>query len=201
MKRKLFLIATVFILSIEFLAAQDAFVGQIVLFAGNFEPRGWAFCDGRLLPISQNTALFSLLGTTYGGDGRSTFALPDLRGKVPVGAGQGPGLSDYMLGESAGEESVTLLQIEMPAHAHALSNLQVNCDNSSATSNSPVNTIPAVITNTSDSYSTTKNASMHTFQGNISSSVVGGSQPHNNNKPFVAVNYIIALQGIYPPRQ
>lgn len=200
MKRKLLLILTAFLLSIEFAGAQNAFIGQIVLFAGNFAPRGWAFCDGRILPISQNAALFSILGTYYGGDGKTTFALPDLQGRVPVGAGQGPGLSDYMLGESAGQESVTLIVTEMPAHVHGLSNMQVVCDNTNATSNSPVNTIPAKISNGANSYSTTTNASMHASQGNIGTLPAGGSQPHNNNKPYIAVNYIIALQGIFPPR-
>jgi microcystin-dependent protein len=200
MKRKLLLVISVILLVTKFACAQEAFVGQIVLFAGNFEPRGWAFCDGRILPIAQNTALFSLLGTTYGGDGRTTFALPDLRGRVPVGRGQGPGLSDYTLGESAGEESVTLLATEMPAHAHGLNNMQITCDNTAATSNSPVSTIPAKISNGTNSYSTTTNASMHTSNNMIGTSPAGGSQPHNNNKPYLAVNYIIALQGIFPPR-
>ena len=200
MRRKLLLILTAFLLSIEFVGAQNAFIGQIVLFAGNIVPRGWEQCNGQLLAIQQNTALFSILGTTYGGDGRVTFALPDLRGRVPVGAGQGPGLSDYFLGESAGSETVTLLQTEMPAHVHGMSNMKVDCDNITATSNSPMGTIPAVVTNGGQSYGTTTNASMHPFQGNLTTSFVGSSQPHNNNKPYVVVSYIIATQGIYPPR-
>lgn len=200
MKRKLLLIITAFLLSIEFASAQDAYLGQIILFAGNFEPRGWAFCDGRILQIAQNSALFSLLGTYYGGDGRTTFALPDLRGRVPVGAGQAPGLSNYELGESAGQESVALLVTQIPAHVHGLNNMQVACDNVTATSNSPANTIPAIVTNGANSYGTTKNALMHTSQGNIGTLPIGGSMPHNNNKPYVSVNYIIALQGVFPQR-
>ena len=198
MKRKLLIIVTALLLSTEFASAQ--YIGQIVLFAGNFAPTGWAFCDGSILPILQNQALYSILGTTYGGNGTSTFALPDLRGKVPVGQGQGPTLSKYNLGQSGGVASVNLSVTEMPAHTHVMNNLPINCDNTTATSNSPVDAVPAIITNGTKSYSTTKNALMHTSVGNVGILPAGGSQPHNNIKPTIAINYIIALQGLYPPR-
>lgn len=156
------------------------FIGQITLFAGNFAPRGWAFCQGQLLSIAQNTALFSILGTTYGGDGQTTFALPDLRGRVPLQQGQGPGLQSYVLGQKAGTETVTLTVNEMPAHNHSIT----------VTAVPPGGTIPAV-----DGQLTP--TPLNAFEA---SGMTGGSQPHNNLQPYLALNYIIALQGIFPSR-
>jgi microcystin-dependent protein len=169
------------------------FIGQISLFAGNFAPRNWAFCNGQLLSIAQNTALFSILGTTYGGNGQTTFALPDLRGRVPIHAGQGPGLSSYTLGQAAGEENHTLIQNEMPAHTHG-----ANAVASGGNQASPASGLPAIeSTGTSLDYSSAAaNASM---SGSMIG-IAGGSQPHNNMQPYLTVNYIIAVQGIFPSR-
>jgi microcystin-dependent protein len=164
----------------------EPFLGSIVLFAGNFAPRGWAFCDGQLLPIAQNQALFSLLGTTYGGNGQTTFALPDLRGRAPVHEGQGPGLQNYALGESAGEETVTLSAAQLPPHTHSQP-----ATNGQQTTNRPNNALPArggVYANESDG------SALHP------TSSVGSGQPHDNRPPYLTLNYIISLDGIYPSR-
>ena len=164
-------------------------LGQIIMFAGNFAPTGWAFCDGQLLPISQYTALFSLLGTTYGGDGRVTFALPDLRGRAPIGFGQGPGLNNYILGQVGGEETHTLATPEMPAHSHA-----VNVDSANGTSDTPVNNVPAVNSEGIQHYGSALNGTMS--PGAIGSS--GGGLAHNNMQPYLGINFLIALSGIFP---
>lgn len=169
----------------------NQFVAEIRIFAGNYAPTGWALCDGQLLPISQNTALFSLLGTTYGGDGRSTFALPDLRGRVPIQPGQGPGLSNRELGESDGSETHTLGTLEMPAHTH---NVMVSAANGSA--DSPIGAVMARNPAAIPQYGADADA-------NLSAEAVansGGSQPHPNIQPYLTVTYIIALQGIFPQR-
>jgi microcystin-dependent protein len=174
----------------------DQFVAEIRIFAGNFAPKGWAFCDGQILPISQNTALFSLLGTTYGGDGKSNFALPNLQGAAPLQAGQGPGLALVDLGEIGGEQTVTLLETEMPAHAHGL-----RCLNGSGDLNTPAGTTWAK----SHTGKTPINMYASTSANNVAMSssalsVTGGNLPHNNMPPFLVLNFIIALQGIFPPR-
>lgn len=166
-------------------------IGEIRLFAGNFAPRGWAFCDGQVLSIAQNTALFSILGTTYGGNGQTTFALPDLRGRASIGPRQGPGLSSYALGEPGGQETVTLTTTQIPAHNHTL-----NVNNGVGTTTSPVNAVPAVSASRDSEYASTANATMATTAiGNA-----GGSQPHENRQPYLAINYIIALVGLFPSR-
>lgn len=170
----------------------DPFIGQIIMFAGNFAPQGWAFCDGQLLSISQNTALFSILGTTYGGNGQTTFALPDLRGRVPLHPGQGPGLSSYSLGQSAGVETVTLSVSQIPGHTHAFA---PGCSTDPPTSNTPENCVPTPV-ESFQAFGTEVNASMRPSN----SSSVGGSQPHANLQPYNCVNFIIALQGIFPSR-
>jgi len=173
----------------------EAFIGEIIMFGGTFAPRNWAFCNGQLIPISQNTALFSILGTIYGGDGQVTFALPDLRGRVPVHPGQGPGLSNYVLGEASGTETVTLLTTQMPTHNHLLAaNSSVNG------SPTPVNNFPAIVTDLGgeqlNAYSAASNATM----APNAVAAAGGSQPHNNMQPFLCVNFIICLYGIFPSR-
>ena len=164
----------------------EPFIGSVILFAGNFAPRGWAFCNGQILSIAQNTALFSLLGTTYGGNGQTTFALPDLRGRVPLHFGQGPGLSSYALGQSAGTESVTLNLNQMPAHTHSQP-----ATNAGQNTNRPNAAVPArggVYAASTDGSALDPTTS------------AGGSQPHTNIQPYLALNYIIALEGIYPSR-
>lgn len=167
------------------------FVAEIRIFAGNFAPTGWATCDGQLLPISQNTALFSLLGTFYGGDGKSTFALPNLQGAAPMHQGQGPGLTDRFIGESSGSEFVTLIESEMPAHNHFINARPGAGIPPSAT---PANNIAA--RSNQRPYSTTANALMNPLFAGIS----GSSLPHNNMQPYLTLTFIIALQGVFPPR-
>jgi microcystin-dependent protein len=168
----------------------EPFIGEIRLFGFNFAPLGWALCDGSLLPISQNTALFSLLGTTYGGDGRSTFALPDLRGRVPVSMGTGPGLSTYDIGELGGSENVTLIASQVPAHNH-------NIQASDAPASEPKPGGGVLARTNSSTYAAGTDGT--TLSANAISSS-GGSQPHPNLQPFLAVNFCIALQGIFPSR-
>jgi microcystin-dependent protein len=169
------------------------FVAEIRIFAGNFAPTGWAFCDGQLLPISQNTALFSLLGTTYGGNGKSTFALPDLQGSAPMHPGQGPGLSERFLGEQSGSENVTLLVSEIPFHTHTYGGRPTGAIPPEA---SPVG-VAAARTN-SRPYSPTATASaLMDFTAVLTT---GSSFPHNNMMPYLTLNFIIALQGVFPPR-
>ena len=169
----------------------DPFVAEIRIFGFTFAPRGWAFCDGQLLPISQNTALFSLLGTTYGGNGASNFALPNLQGRAGMHPGQGPGLSLHDLGETGGSETVTLLESEIPAHTHALSASQ-----SDALERTPGGQLPATGIGTSQ-YATPGSTTPLAAEA---VAPTGGSQPHNNMQPYLALNFCIALQGVYPPR-
>lgn len=170
----------------------EPFIAGIVLFAGNFAPRGWAFCNGEILSIAQNTALFSLLGTTYGGDGQTTFALPDLRGRVPVGTGNGPGLPSISLGQAAGEPTHTLILTEIPAHNHSLNAFSEPGDNSA-----PQNNLLANSGATDREYRAT---GTNVVMGPSAIGLAGGSQPHNNMQPYLGMNYIIALVGIYPSR-
>jgi microcystin-dependent protein len=171
----------------------DPFVAEIRIFPFNFAPTGWAFCDGQILPLSQNTALFSLLGTTYGGDGKSNFALPDMQGNAPMHPGQGPGLSLHDLGETGGSETVSLLESEIPAHSHSM-----------GAQNVPLGTVQTPAGNTFS----------HPASGNLFNKAnpavvamndstlapAGGDQPHNNMQPYLTLNFCIALQGVYPPR-
>jgi microcystin-dependent protein len=171
----------------------DPFVAEIRIFGFNFPPRGWAFCDGQLLPLSQNTALFSLLGTTYGGDGKSNFALPDLKGRVPMHPGQGPGLSLHDLGESDGSEAVTLLESEMPGHSHTIA---AN-DNLGNTHDPSGNLLGRAGGGFAYQSNTTANLAR---MAPIAITPAGGSQPHNNMQSYLTCNFCIALQGVYPPR-
>lgn len=171
----------------------NPFLAEIRIFTGNFAPKGWALCDGQLMPISQNTALFSLLGTTYGGNGTSNFALPNLQGCAPMQAGQGPGLSLRDLGETAGEQTVTLLQTEMPAHSHAV-------QAASGTGLGPQNNAwGSGLKGTAAFYAPSGNPS-NVQMNPFATSIAGGNQPHNNMMPFLGLTFIIALQGVFPAR-
>ena len=170
------------------------FVAEVRMFAGNFAPTGWAQCNGQLLPISQNTALFSLLGTFYGGDGKSTFALPNLEGSAPMGEGQGPGLSERFLGEQSGAEFITLLQTEMTLHTHAMQADSFDTGDNRA----PDPTFSMAKTLPGNGYQPAGGAIV---QMNIQAlSLAGGSLPHNNMQPYLCVLFIIAMQGVFPPR-
>jgi microcystin-dependent protein len=172
----------------------DPFVAEIRIFPFNFAPTGWAWCNGQLMPISQNTALFSLLGTTYGGDGKSTFALPDLQGRAAMHPGQGPGLSLHDLGETGGSETVTLLESEIPAHAHVarVSNQQGDIQQPSPTTSigRPVGAVPFVPGPNPPFVS----------MSDPGLAPAGGDQPHNNLQPYLTLYFNIALQGVFPPR-
>jgi microcystin-dependent protein len=174
----------------------DPFVAEIRIFPFNFAPKGWAWCDGQLLPISQNTALFSLLGTTYGGNGKSNFALPDLQGRAPMHPGQGPGLSLHDLGEQGGTPWVTLLESEIPSHPHALLASSAGADEEGI--KNPANAAPG------------KMQAAAALYGSLATNLVpmapealapaGGDQPHNNMQPYLTFYFCIALQGVFPPR-
>jgi len=170
----------------------DPFIGEIFMGGYNFPPRGYALCQGQLLSIAENTALFSLLGTTYGGNGQTTFALPDLRGRVPVGWGQGPGLSSNDLGEAFGTETVTLLTTQIPAHNH-----QLNAVSEPGDGSSPQGTFLANSGALDKEYKAT--GTMVTMNANAVAPA-GGSQPHDNRQPYLVMNFYIALFGIFPPR-
>ncbi|MEK7857261.1 MAG: tail fiber protein [Acidobacteriota bacterium] len=176
----------------------EPFIGQIIMFGGNFQIRGWAFCNGQLLSIAQNTALFSLLGTTYGGNGQTTFALPDLRGRAPVHFGQGPGLSNYSLGQVGGTETQTITQNQMPAHNHQVLTNSSNGNASSAENNFIALPVLSGATPTAvNGYRTTQDGTTMNPQ---SISIAGGSQPLPIRPPYLALNYLIALEGIFPSR-
>lgn len=182
------------------LQAQEPYLGQIKMFAGDFPPRGWAFCDGQLLSVNQNDALFSLIGTIYGGDGRTTFALPDLRGRVPIAAGSGPGLSPRPIGQRSGQENVALTANQIPSHNHVIT----------TTPQIAVSTIPGteidangnVIANRTSAFNPSAtpgdNLAGVNFEVNVANS--GGNQSHANIQPSLGIHYIIALVGIYPSR-
>lgn len=175
----------------------NPFLAEIRIFTGGFAPKGWALCDGQLMSISQNTALFSLLGTTYGGNGTSNFALPNLQGCAPMQAGQGPGLSLRDLGETAGEQTVTLLQTEMPAHSHsALSASGLGSQGALPTPNGNLWGSASKGLGSLYAPSGANNVQMSP----LALSVAGGSQPHNNMQPFLGLTFIIALQGVFPAR-
>lgn len=178
----------------------DPFIGELRIFAGNYAPEGWALCQGQLLNISEYDVLFSLLGTTYGGDGQATFGLPNLQSRVAVGAGNGAGLQPYVTGQTGGSESVTLNTQQLPSHTHTPSQVTVSAG-TNATTNDPAGALFGQ--GTTQIYSTNLPSTggltaADTITGNTSGT--GGNQPHDNIQPYLAMNYIIALQGLYPPQ-
>ncbi len=175
----------------------NPYLAEIRIFPFNFAPKGWAFCDGQILSLSQNTALFSLLGTTYGGDGKSNFALPNLQGNAPMHPGQGPGLSLHDLGETGGSDSVSLLQSEIPFHSHT-----INCIDGprvGGQSGQPGNATLVKTSGTPANAYTSNATQNQTMAGNMVAPA-GGDQPHNNLMPYLTLNFCIALQGVFPPR-
>ena len=199
----------------------DPFIGQIIMFAGNFAPRDWAFCDGQLLPISQNQSLYSILGITYGGDGRTTFGLPDFRGRVPIGQGQGNGLTTRRMGEQIGIEEVTLSTAQMPIHSHAAKTTisgssvaaKLNASSAEGTTNVPLNNYLAMPTNIARSSVNMYGSSADVEMANDAIKIdvsglsaettvnqTGGNSAHNNIQPSLVMNYIICVNGVYPPR-
>ncbi|MFO8233042.1 MAG: tail fiber protein [Longimonas sp.] len=178
----------------------EPFIGQISMVGFNFAPRGWALCNGQLIAVSQNTALFSLLGTEFGGDGRTTFGLPDLRGRVPMHQGEGPGLSFRQLGAKGGVEEVTLNQLEMPTHNHTAM-VKPRASSQIADESSPASHFPAVETTGRDQVDGYRSESDVEMGGTeITTAGAGGNQPHTNVQPYQVVNFVIALQGVYPSR-
>jgi len=171
----------------------NPFIAEIRIFPFNFAPKGWAFCDGQILPLSQNTALFSLLGTTYGGDGKSNFALPNLQGSSPMQQGQSAGLSLRDLGETGGEDALTLLISEIPAHTHA-----ANCNSGMGDQYGPPGNFWATDAGGNNEYNAAATPNMPMAAGALGPT--GGNQPHNNLQPYLVLNFCIALQGVYPPR-
>jgi microcystin-dependent protein len=166
-------------------------MGEIRMFSGNFAPRGWRLCNGDILPISQYTPLFAVIGIAYGGNGQTTFALPDLRGRIPMHWGQGPGLSPRVIGERAGSETVTLISTQMPAHNHTL-----NASFNLGAASSPEGAFVAAFDPTFTNYAMNANTTMNP----ASIGIAGGSQPHQNMQPSLAISFIIALEGIFPSR-
>ncbi|MFQ5524659.1 MAG: phage tail protein [Thermoanaerobaculia bacterium] len=171
----------------------EPFTAEIRIFAGNFAPRGWAFCNGQLLPVSQNTALFSLIGTIYGGDGRTTTALPNLKGRAPMHPGRGPGLTSRRLGQRGGVESVTLTEAQIPNHTHT-----PRGSDTAANSNSPTNTATSRPSGRGAGWYINNDGNVNMRSGALANT--GGGQAHNNMQPFLAMNFIIALVGLYPSR-
>lgn len=179
----------------------EPYIATITIFAGNFAPRSWMFCQGQLLSIAEYTALFSLIGTTYGGDGQVTFALPDFRSRVGIHQGQGPGLSNYTIGEMAGTESVTLLSSNLPSHNHTVVSLPVQQPASTVNNsgvNEPKGAYPA--SGATVYYASTDNTFMGTYTSTSATPIAGSNSPVSIIQPYLAMNYIIAVEGIFPSR-
>jgi len=197
----LIIVLTLFCGTNQTQAQTTHFIGEVIMFGGNFAPRGWAFCDGQLLPINQNQALFSILGTTYGGDGRTTFALPDLRGRAVIGPGNGPGLASRRLGEKVGTETVTLTTAQIPSHSHTGTTSTTKIDLSTNVGTSDTSD-GQHIGNHLGAFNedATPDAKLGGVTSGTTINNTGGGQPHNNMQPSTTVNYKIALQGLFPHR-
>ena len=183
----------------------EGYLAVIMFFAGNFAPRGWAFCQGQILSIAQNTALFSLLGTTFGGNGQTTFALPDFRGRVAVGTGQGPGLPSINLGQVAGEPTHTLIITEMPAHTHTSGTITIPAVSTAGNANTPGSSqsLAKLVDSRNNALNLYSNAAPDTNLASAATVQInnaGGSQPHNNMQPYLGINYVICIEGIFPSR-
>lgn len=179
----------------------DPFIAQVTMFGGNFAPRAWAFCAGQLLPISQNTALFSLIGTIYGGDGRTTMALPDLRGRAPIQHGRGPGLPDYRIGQRGGTENTTMSTLTMPNHTHAMTT-SINVVDDNANSSEPAGRVFANAVGGGVKPYASEDADENMAAGALTTTLAntGSGAAYTNMQPFQTANYIIALQGVFPSR-
>jgi microcystin-dependent protein len=173
----------------------EPFIAEVRVFAFNFPPRGWAFCDGQLLPIAENTALFSLIGTTYGGDGRSTLGLPNLQGRVPMHPGQGPGLTSRRLGEKVGTETVSLTEAQIPSHNHTMTVTKNN-----STTNIPEGLYPAKHQDEEKGYMYKENPVLNAEFSSSAVGITGASQEHITSQPYLTVSFCIALEGLYPSR-
>jgi microcystin-dependent protein len=179
----------------------EPIIGQIMMFAGKFAPKGWAICDGKILPIREYAALFSIIGTTYGGDGRTSFALPDLRGRVPVHQGKGPGLTPRDMGEKGGLENEVLSVSQLPAHNHqGNGTIRVNNSDDKSTHSNPEGKIISVLNNQTLGFADSHNATMQDNCVQVYTNVVGGSIPVDKIQPYLTVNFIIALEGTFPQR-
>lgn len=179
----------------------EPYLGNVTVFAGNFAPRSWMFCQGQLLDIANYDALFALIGTTYGGDGQTTFALPDLRSRVSIHAGQGPGLSNYVLGQMSGSESTTLLSINLPAHNHSLLSpitLKQSASTATTGTNNPTNAYPA--SGATEYFGSSDGTKMGSYSSVTTTPIAGSNQPFPILQPYLAMNYIIAVEGIFPSR-
>lgn len=186
----------------------EPFIGEIILVGFNFAPQGWAFCNGQLLAISENEPLFQLIGTTYGGDGVSTFAVPDLRGRVPVGTGQGPVTTSYTIGDQTGSETVTVTPAQLPQHTHTIDTsaltVTAKCRNAPGNQQTPVGNVPAIeaagvtMTYSNASPDANMNGAAVAMGGAITAANTGGSQPHDNRQPYLVMNYCICTSGIFP---
>jgi microcystin-dependent protein len=177
----------------------EGMIGEIRMFAGNFAPKNWGYCQGQIINIASNTALFSILGTTYGGNGTTTFALPNLSSRVALGAGQGPGLSYYNLGQVAGEENVTLISTQMPSHTHTGTGTFASNTATAAGDSSPEGGY-VTPSNLGDIYNENASGSMGPSPVSATIYPTGGNQPHNNQQPYLGMNYVICMYGIYPSR-
>jgi microcystin-dependent protein len=179
--------------------ASDPFLAQVIMFAGNFAPRGWAYCDGALMAINQNQSVFALLGTTYGGDGRTTFGLPDLRGRVPIGPRQGPGLSSYNQGQKGGAETAPLSAAQMPSHTHTAT-ATVHATSTNGNQTGPTAHVPANDPREDQFSDGTPDVTMNGAMVTVSNANTGGGGTHANVQPYLAINFIIALSGTFPSR-